>query len=128
MKQNRILIVEDDDDTRAMLDDLLREEGYEVESVAEGTHVPLRFSEKPFDLVITDVLVPGKDGLEIIQELKHLSSTVQFLAISGGGSTLTSDDCLHSATILGAHKTLTKPFRSTAFLEAVHGMLSAPRK
>ena len=76
--------------------------------------------KKHFDLVITDVLIPDVDGLELILELKHSPSTVRILAISGGGRHMQATDCLKMAKNLWAHALLLKPFNREQLLAVMN--------
>lgn len=71
------------------------------------------------DMVITDILMPDGDGLEVITELKRAQPSVRIIAMSGGGHHLRAAECLKFATGLGAHGLLLKPFKREQLLEAV---------
>jgi YesN/AraC family two-component response regulator len=66
--------------------------------------------ERQFDLVITDVLMPDGDGIDLITELKKVQPSARILAMSGGGRYLEGSDYLKLATGLGAHAAIMKPF------------------
>jgi len=80
----RILVIDDDADTRAMLEQILKAAGYEVILAADGREGVERHSTSPADLVITDIYMPKQDGLETIQELRSCFPTVAIIAMSGG--------------------------------------------
>jgi DNA-binding response OmpR family regulator len=82
---NRILVIEDDTDYRLMLKDTLEEAGYEVLDAPDGEAGLRLFRQQPCVLVITDIFMPEKDGIETILELKKEFPTVKIIAISGGG-------------------------------------------
>jgi CheY-like chemotaxis protein len=121
---SRLLVVEDHDDTRALMVEFLAEQGYQVSEAETGVRATEMFRENPFDLVITDILLPDKDGLEVILEIRKKFPDAKFLAISGGGETLLADDCLHSARAFGAQKTLSKPFGPRDLLQTVEEILA----
>ena len=88
---------------------MLEAEGHEVHEAKTGLEGVLRFKQQPPDILITDILMPDKDGLEIIRELHIDYPKVKILAITGGGAT-GSLDFLPQAKAFGAHATLHKPF------------------
>lgn len=113
-----ILIVEDDEQLRAMLKLILLESGYAVLEAATGNEVEVIYQQQHPDLVITDLLMPDKDGLEVIMDLRRTDQDVKIIAISGSSSK-NSANYLSLAQKLGARGTLTKPFTPEEFLEAV---------
>ncbi len=121
----QLLVIEDHDDTRFMLVDILHEQGYQVAETSCGLEASQMLKEHHFDLIITDILLPNKDGLEVILEHKKRDPKARFLAISGGGS-MGADECLHSAKAFGAQKTLCKPFDQEVFVNAVKELLENP--
>lgn len=86
------------------------------------------FERQHFDLVITDLVMPEKDGISTIIDLRKLNVTVPILAISGGGNIGSQGDLLRMATQIGATETLAKPFSREALLEKVYRCLSAREK
>jgi DNA-binding NtrC family response regulator len=80
----RILIIDDDNDVRDVLRQMLEREGYEVDEACNGDDGVKIFSEQRQDLVITDILMPGMGGVQTIMELRLLSPDVKIIAISGG--------------------------------------------
>lgn len=80
----RILIIDDDDGVREVLRLMLESGGYEVEDASDGYEGVKRFREKEPDLVITDIVMAGMDGVETIMELRLISPDVKIIAISGG--------------------------------------------
>jgi DNA-binding response OmpR family regulator len=119
----RILVIDDDEQLRKMLKRMLLQAGYEViEAVdgLEGTHL---FLQQPADLVITDIFMPGKEGLEIIRELRKKFHDVKIIAMSGGSARVGEYSALPLAREFGAIDTLTKPFMREELLEAVRQAL-----
>ena len=112
-----ILLVEDDDAYREMLHASLGEKGHTVVETRDGQEALNRFKDGKFDLVITDILMPKKDGVETIIELRRLDATTRIIAISGGGHLIPSENCLKIARSLGVNEVLEKPFTIDA-LEA----------
>ncbi len=121
-RKSRILIIDDEVQIREMLDQMLTREGYEVASAANGKVGMRLFREDPVDLIITDIIMPEKDGIEMILELRHDFSNLKIIAISGGGR-LGPDGYLEMAQKLGAHKTFFKPFNRKEILDAVEELL-----
>ncbi len=113
-----ILLVEDDDQLRSMLKLLLTNSGYEVWEAPNGTRVSHMYDQQPFDLVITDLVMPDKDGLEVIMELRRKNQKARIIAMSGAGPG-SGEVYLRAAQRLGADLTLSKPFGNQEFLEAV---------
>ncbi len=113
-----ILLVEDDDQLRSMLKLLLTDSGYEVWEAPDGTRVCQMHDQQRFDLVITDLLMPEKDGLEVIIELRRKHQNVPIIAMSGAGPG-SGQVYLRAAQGLGADLTLSKPFDNQEFLKTV---------
>ena len=118
----RILIIDDDTSVRAVIKGALSDAGYEVLEAADGKEGLKSYQNSPTDLVITDLVMPEKEGIETIIELRREFPTVKVIAISGGNR-YGSDSNLGMAGRLGARRTLTKPFKIPELLEAVRGVL-----
>jgi CheY-like chemotaxis protein len=80
-----ILLVEDDDQLRTMLKSILTNSGYEVWDAPNGSRACHLYDQQSFDLVITDLVMPEKDGLEVIIELRRTNQDVRIIAMSGTG-------------------------------------------
>ena len=117
-----ILLVDDDDQLRAMLCEALTGEGYQVQEAPDGHQGIKLYESHPTDIVITDLVMPGKEGLEMIVEIKKLDSKVKIIAISGGGRG-GSQNYLKMAKSLGAQRVLAKPFSHAEMLEAISQVL-----
>lgn len=113
-----VLLVEDDDQLRAMLKLILISSGYEVWEASNGKGVNNLYQQHHPDLVVTDLMMPDKDGLEVIMDLRREDPNVRIMAISGGGQRNPEVD-LKMALKLGAASILPKPFLDTEFVEAV---------
>ena len=118
----RILLIDDDDQIRKMLSQLLEGAGYEVIGAADGKQGIRLFREAPCDVIITDIIMPEKEGIETIGELRRGFPDVKILAISGGGR-LPADEYLRMAKSFGAHRTLAKPFEQKELLEALRELV-----
>ena len=118
----RILLIDDDAPFRATLHQFLESEGYEVSDASDGHQGIQRYKDTPTDVVITDLLMPEKEGLETIQELRRDFPGVKIIAISGGAKAGTMD-FLPVAQQLGAQRVLPKPFEPDALLGAIQEVL-----
>jgi len=107
-----------------MLRQLLERAGYEVVEAPDGAVGLALYYEHPADLVITDILMPEKEGIETISTLRKTASGVKIIAISGGGGgRLNKEDVLLSAQAFGALRTLAKPVAREELLAAVQETL-----
>ncbi len=117
--RRRILLVDDDPDVRRSLENALSRAGYEVVSAANGVEAIRQWRDiHGGDLIILDMFMPEKDGLETMVELRSHSPGVPIIAISGGGTTGRLD-ILDDARLLGAIETFEKPFSIHALLALV---------
>ncbi|HJQ26967.1 MAG TPA: response regulator [Blastocatellia bacterium] len=117
-----ILLVEDDEQLRAMLKRLLVKSGYQVWEAENGQGVADVYQQNEIDLVITDLLMPDKEGLEVIRDIRRQDPGARIIAMSGGGKGAAATYLL-VAEKLGASYTLSKPFNNGKFLEAVRQAL-----
>ena len=117
-----ILIIDDDNQFRTMLRKMVERNGYEVIEASDGKEGIKLYRKNPTDLIITDLIMPDKDGIETIQELRKDFPDVKIIAISGGGR-LGPHDYLHLAKMLGAQRTLTKPIELDELLKAIEELL-----
>lgn len=111
MKSLTVLVVDDEENIRALIEHWLRTAMHSVVSVANATEAIIALKQRRFDLVITDVLMPDGDGLDLIGALRQEHPTARIIAISGGGRYVEGDDCLKMARGLGAHAAVMKPFK-----------------
>jgi len=114
----RILIIDDDVQILKMLRKTLEHEGHEVVDAADGNKGLRLYRENPTDLVITDIIMPNKEGIETIGALRREFPEAKIIAMSGGGQ-IEAEEYLHMAKLLGAQRTLTKPFQNEELLEAI---------
>ena len=115
---SRILIIDDDIQILKMLRKMLEHEGYEVVDAADGNKGLKLYQEDPTELIIIDLIMPEKEGIETIIDLRREFPEVKIIAMSGGGHG-EPDSYLHMAKGLGAQRTLTKPFGKEELLEAI---------
>jgi DNA-binding response OmpR family regulator len=116
----RILIIDDDLEIRTMLEHTLRSAGYEVLLAANGRQGVRQYRATPASLVITDMFMPEKQGLETIIELRRNYPTVAIIAISGRP---TANALLSIAKRLGAVEAIEKPFQPHELLTMVEEVL-----
>ena len=120
---SRVLVVDDNEDVRGVIRCLLEDEGYDVTEAGNGAEALTRFAEAPADAVVMDIIMPEKEGLETIRELKKIDANVGVIAISGGGRI--GPGCyLESAQWLGAAYVFSKPLDHAKFLDAVRELTS----
>ena len=118
-----ILLVEDDFQIRAMLSETLGQEGYEVIEAEHGKRALELFEFRRPDLILTDILMPEKEGLSLITELRRLDPEVKIIAISGGAPTLTPECNLDLARMFGAGRVFSKPLDIDELLKAIKEMV-----
>lgn len=115
----RILVVEDDPVMRETIIDILQFEGFEVIGAKGGREAIGEICDREFDLIVTDILMPSRDGYDVIHSAITNCPKARILAISGGGS-VSSDAYLEMAKGIGAHMVLGKPFEIDELLRIVH--------
>ena len=121
---SRILLIEDEPGLVLTLSDLLREEGYEVESATDGISGLRRASEESFDLLVLDVMLPGKNGLDVCRELRQQGRDVAILMLTAKTQVVDRVVGLR----LGADDYLTKPFEPPELLARIEALLRRVRK
>ena len=118
-----ILIIDDEPQIRSMIRLILERSGYTVIEASDGIEGLRRFREKPADLIITDLIMPNKDGIGLIIELKKEFPDVKIVAMSGGGLNR-PEGYLRGAQKLGAACTLSKPINRQELLRVVRDTLN----
>ena len=118
-----ILIVDDSDLVRDLLRCILEEAGHEVMEAVNGKKAVKFHQKKPADLIITDINMPGKNGLELIVELRKQDPELKVIAMSGD-STEDLSESLQAAQKLGAAYAFSKPFDPMLLLAAVQKLLA----
>jgi two-component system, chemotaxis family, chemotaxis protein CheY len=121
MHTRRILVVDDEDRLRRALRTVLERAGYEVREARSGQDAVRLWREEESDLVITDIHMSDKDGIETILELRALSPDLPIIAVSGSGERKCRD-LLRDAKLLGTVQTLDKPFGLNEVLHCVSQM------
>jgi DNA-binding response OmpR family regulator len=114
----KILVVEDDPLFCKMIDKVLNNHGFEVHTLANGDEADRKLREESFDLLITDILMPGKEGIELIADIKDTRPDMKILAMSAGGMVGRSS-YLELAEASGADSVIDKPFTPDELLEKI---------
>ncbi len=122
-----VLIIDDDPAIRDVFSQFLENNGYSVETAAEGKEGLMKMRQLTPDLIITDIIMPGMDGLEVLQHIRNYSRDVPVIAISGGMKT-SAINFLPLAKRFGACKSLKKPVAQDALLQAVKELLPSSAK
>lgn len=117
-----ILVIDDDDIVRTMLTAMLERENYRVITAINGAEALEKYHAEPTDLVITDIIMPEKEGIETILELKRSKPDIKIIAVSGGGR-VGPQDYLNVAKKFGAQYTFTKPFDRKSLIDAVKDLI-----
>jgi CheY-like chemotaxis protein len=120
----RILIIDDEEDIRVMLQHMLGREGYQTVTASEGREGLKQQRQAPADLIITDLMMPGQEGLETIMEIRRLYPNTKIIAMSGGGQGGVLD-FLPIAVQLGAARAMAKPFTHDELMSAVKEVLGS---
>jgi DNA-binding response OmpR family regulator len=119
-----VLLLEDNEAYRTLLAEVLTVAGFEVVAVPDGRRVAQILRERPIDLVITDLVMPERDGIETITDLHYSHPRLPVIAISGDVP-LNRDLYLSIAEKLGASRVLAKPFKMDELIAAARGALAA---
>ena len=121
-----ILIVDDEDQIRLLVSQTLERAGYHVTEARDGKEALRLYRLAPADLVIMDILMPDQDGLETTVALRQEFPDVKIIVMTGGSDMIGILNYLDVATMLGAHRTLQKPFEMKTLLETIQAELQAP--
>lgn len=114
-----ILVLEDDDEMRDMLSEVLRDHGYTVVAVSRGDEAVVQVSQQPFDLIVADIRMDGMDGLEVLERTRQQQPSIGTLVVSGYATE--AETTRANRISVGGY--LKKPFRMGQFLELVREQL-----
>lgn len=118
----KILIIDDEELMRLMLIELFKSNGLDADGASNGIDgIEMLYKEK-YDLVITDLVMPEKEGVETIKDIKETFPGIKIVAMSGGGR-LDGTDYLELATALGADRAFHKPFDRKELITEVKTLL-----
>jgi CheY-like chemotaxis protein len=127
-----ILVIDDEPDVRDAVKRVLDRAGYTVRTSDSGVDALAELERIRTDVVITDIIMPKIDGVQLIESIRKLFPSVRIIAISGGGNfgisayqptAITTTAYLASAELAGAHMGLTKPFESNDLIHAIERVL-----
>lgn len=126
----RIVVIEDEDFTRLAVRHVLEGLGHEVFTATNGIEGMEAFRRNLPDLVLTDIFMPERDGLEMVRELKRDHPTIKVICMSAGSrsdasSRITSGTALDIAEMLGADASIAKPFTTTQLATVLDAVLAA---
>ncbi len=117
--KKRVFIIEDDEEMRSLLTDMMTEEGFEADSVENGSEAFRRLAKESFDLIVTDIRMPGLSGLDILPGLRRLQPDVPIIVITAFGGY----DVRQRALERGADAYLEKPIRLRELRTLIHEMV-----
>ena len=123
MSTKKILVIEDDEQFLGFVAELLTNEGFDVIKAENGKEGIKVVEKNEPDLILTDLLMPEKDGVRVISEVRSKYSHIPIIAMSGGQSVF-SPVFLEAASSLGAAQTLTKPFSDEELIESINSVLN----
>jgi CheY-like chemotaxis protein len=122
-----ILLVDDNDFILLMLEKYISEcPEYKVFKVTNGQEAMNILSKHKFDLVVTDILMPEKDGIELINEIRKMKNYIPVIAISGGDEGGDTENYINFACYF-ADETLTKPVAKREFLDCIRMLINQDR-
>jgi DNA-binding NtrC family response regulator len=120
----RVLLIDDEAEVRRGLRVLLEAAQHRVLEARNGEEALRLIRRHDVDVVITDVIMPGLDGLEVMKAIRLYRPELRTIAISGGGLQLSADACCDVASKMGAYRVLRKPISSEALTAAIDSALS----
>lgn len=118
----KIFLVDDDDDLRGVLEEILQRAGHEVRSTPNGVKAAQLLHDWPADLVVCDMLMPDSEGFEVLRAVRQNTPDMKFIMISGASGELSQ--FLELAPMLGADAVLQKPFTPNDLLELIKTLTS----
>ena len=124
-KRRRILLIEDEDDLRQTLMGVLTGWGHDVTPAGDGVVGSRLLADQLFDLLITDIVLPEQDGIEIIITARRRDPVMPILAMTGGGRGRNMD-FLRLAQDVGANMVIRKPFRIAELRAAIDSLMPSP--
>ena len=117
------MAIDDESPIRGILRELLEEEEHEIVEACNGNDATKKLSIESVDMVITDLVMPEKSGIDLILELKQEYPDLPILALSGGGGITGRFDYLQIAKLIGANAIMNKPFQNNEVKQKVSDML-----
>jgi len=120
--KTKILVVDDNTALLEMINETLLDHGYDVAMTSDGKDATKLFTDFNPDIVLTDIVMPGVDGIELLLGLRKLKSDIKIMAMSGGNRGH-ADTYLHMAEKLGANKIISKPFQISELLKELDSLV-----
>ncbi len=117
-----ILVVDDDEDIRGVVKNILEEEGYTVVTAENGSIALKELANHEYDLIISDVIMPDMDGMEFLRNLRKRNQEIPSIIMSGDPM---GQKFLQGARLLGARSSLSKPFTKGELLSTVRSVLES---
>lgn len=121
----QILVVDDNQEVLYFMRAALEQAGYSVRTASEGAQALLLLSQRQAALLITDIFMPGRDGIETLRDCKSRFPQTRIIVMSAGGGSGRKLDYLPAAQLIGVDATLRKPFNVDQLLDTVHTVLQA---
>jgi CheY-like chemotaxis protein len=121
----RILVIDDEPLLRSTVVTMLTREGFSVEEASDDAAGIATVHKNPPDVVITDIFMPNRDGIEVVMELKRSCPRTKIIARTGGGQQ-SMMEIASTAKFLGADHILYKPFERESLLAAMNAVLGTP--
>ncbi len=121
-----VLVIDDNAEIRELLSQILATLGYEARAAETGALGLDAFRAAPADVVLLDMFMPDRDGLETLRDLRQSNPNVRVIAMTGGGA-YKNVGILKPALLLGARKLLYKPVTPTELRDAIEEVMAAPR-
>lgn len=115
----KILLIDDDELVLYAIKRYLCKKGFEVETLTSGEKAIEKYKSFNPDIVITDIIMPDIEGIEVISSLRNIDSNIPIIAISGGSRRLDTS-YLIGAELIGANATLEKPFEEEKLVEYIN--------
>ncbi|MEI6214285.1 MAG: response regulator [Desulfuromonadales bacterium] len=125
---SRILVIDDQPHIRKIISELLVTDNHQVDQAEDGKVGLKLFNMTPYDLVITDVVMPERDGLEVLMSIRNRNLRTRIIVMSGGAAHLDVDNLLNTAKILGADRVIAKPIDFIQLQKTVKDVLNSPAR
>ena len=122
-EKKQVLVIDDDDDVRDCIVEYLIMKGFDVAACKDGSEGMRQFASQRYDLVITDIMMPEKDGLSTMIAMQKINPSVKILAISGAEM---KNELLHAAGLVGAVGMLLKPFSMEELTQSIQTIINKP--
>lgn len=123
IERTYVLIIDDSSTIRTLLANMLSKHQLQVLAAESVELALLDLDRKDFDLVITDIFMPGMGGIEGIEKIHACWPDIKIIAISGGHQAMGKEKALKAAAVKGADRTLTKPFTEEEMMAAIGELL-----